>query len=241
MTGASSTLRKTTDGGVNWDTVKTGLSGTLYSVYFVDDSVGWVAGGNGTLIKTTDGGVTWANQITGLTNGTIQSMRFFDRMNGYLGPTVTTLGSLLRTTNGGVTWAAENIGTTFVINRMQFTDPDHGWLAGNSGGILRKNVTATGVNITEISPRSGTYLLEQNYPNPFNPTTRIVFHLRSAMIVRVTVYDLLGREVVRILDATLPAGRYERTFDASGLASGVYLCRIIAGPEVEVRKMLLLR
>ena len=241
MTGASSTLRKTTDGGVNWDTVTTGLSGTLYNVYFVDDSVGWVAGGNGALIKTTDGGTTWANQTTGLTNGTIQSMRFFDRLNGYIGPTVTTFGSLLRTTNGGVTWTAENIGTTFVINCMRFTDADHGWLAGNSGGILRKNAGATAVALRDIPLKPGRIRLEQNFPNPFNPSTRIVFHLAATGHVRMAIYDVLGREVAVLLNEVVDAGRYERTFDATGLASGVYLCRVTAGADGDVRKMLLVR
>ncbi len=73
--------------------------------------------------------------------------------------------------------------------------------------------------------------LEQNYPNPFNPLTSLRYSLRSGSYVALTVYDLLGREVVTVARGFMAAGRFSHVFDASKLASGVYFARLIAVPD----------
>jgi hypothetical protein len=103
--------------------------------------------------------------------------------------------------------------------------------------------------------------LEQNYPNPFNPSTRIRYTVGGAgetgagvsqpasglagglgaSKTSLIVYDLLGREVAVLVDERKAPGSYEVCFDGSGLASGVYVCRLIAGDYVQSRKMALLK
>jgi hypothetical protein len=83
--------------------------------------------------------------------------------------------------------------------------------------------------------------LEQNFPNPFNPSTRIRFSLPSAGMVSLRLCDLLGREVRTVVREHRDAGRHEITFDASGLASGVYFYRLEAGGGALTRKLLLLK
>ena len=90
-----------------------------------------------------------------------------------------------------------------------------------------------------------TFLLAQNYPNPFNPTTHIRFALPEAGHVRLTVYDLLGREVAVLLNERRTAGYYEVAWEARGrageaLSSGVYVYVITAGGERRIRRMVLL-
>lgn len=85
------------------------------------------------------------------------------------------------------------------------------------------------------------FALRQNYPNPFNPTTTFTFDLPSSSHVALVVYDILGREVARLVNETLPAGKYARTFNASGLASGVYIYRLTAGEYSDTKRMLLLK
>jgi hypothetical protein len=91
------------------------------------------------------------------------------------------------------------------------------------------------------------YRLEQNFPNPFNPTTTIQFQLPIASRVRIVVFDLLGRESAVVLDEERPAGFHDVVFDARGLASGAYFCRMMAegiagkGSHSETKRMLLLR
>jgi hypothetical protein len=101
------------------------------------------------------------------------------------------------------------------------------------------------------------YRLEQNYPNPFNPTTRIRFSVGrvvapsgassggvegpAANNVRLGVYDLLGREVVVLVNERKAPGTYEVGFDGSRLASGMYVYRLTAGAHIQSGKMMLLK
>ncbi|MEK9138396.1 MAG: T9SS type A sorting domain-containing protein, partial [Bacteroidota bacterium] len=85
------------------------------------------------------------------------------------------------------------------------------------------------------------FSLEQNYPNPFNPSTTISFTIPHSSFITLKVFDVLGREVATLVNEELRAGRYERTFDGSGLASGVYLLRLQAGSSVQTNKLLLLK
>jgi hypothetical protein len=84
-------------------------------------------------------------------------------------------------------------------------------------------------------------LLFQNYPNPFNPKTVLRYQLPVASDLKLLVYDLLGQEVALLVDGVKAAGRYDVEFDASRLASGVYLYRLIAGNLFQTRKMILVR
>jgi hypothetical protein len=70
------------------------------------------------------------------------------------------------------------------------------------------------------------FALEQNYPNPFNPTTVIVYEVPERSHVTLTVYDILGREVAKLVDETKSVGRHNALFNAMGLATGVYIYRV---------------
>ncbi|MEW6509841.1 MAG: glycoside hydrolase family 2 TIM barrel-domain containing protein [Bacteroidota bacterium] len=87
----------------------------------------------------------------------------------------------------------------------------------------------------------GEFRLLQNYPNPFNPATTIIAEWPTAGPVRLTVYDILGREVARLIDGKLPAGRKVVEFDARRLASGVYFYRLVHAGRVATKQMLLVR
>ncbi|MCC6395993.1 MAG: T9SS type A sorting domain-containing protein, partial [Bacteroidetes bacterium] len=103
-----------------------------------------------------------------------------------------------------------------------------------------KNDPTVGVDDTPgATPES--YALSQNYPNPFNPSTTIKFELPAASLVRLSVFDLLGREVSVLVNEQRSAGVHDVTFDAGRLASGVYLYRLQAGDFVQAHKMVLLK
>ncbi len=101
-------------------------------------------------------------------------------------------------------------------------------------------VSMTGVkDVAQNLPKCSS--LDQNYPNPFNPTTAIRYQLPVASDVRLVVYDLLGRELAVLVNERKMPGSYEVEFDASSLASGMYLYRLQSGNYIETKKMLILK
>ncbi len=85
------------------------------------------------------------------------------------------------------------------------------------------------------------FALEQNYPNPFNPSTRIRYSVPEQAHVTIRVYNMLGEIVATLVNETHSSGRYEVSFDASGLSSGLLIYRIEAGDYMATRKMLFLK
>lgn len=86
-----------------------------------------------------------------------------------------------------------------------------------------------------------TFALEQNYPNPFNPATNIRFSLAESGETMLSVYNIQGQRVATLVNGSLPAGQHTVRFDASALASGIYLTRLRAGNETRLIKMMLVK
>lgn len=110
-------------------------------------------------------------------------------------------------------------------------------VVGRAGALVRQSILFTYAFPTD-------YALDQNYPNPFNPTTTINYQLPYASRVTLTVYDILGCQVKTLVDEMREAGYHQAVFDASGLASGVYIYRLQAtgnGTYHQVKRMLLLK
>jgi photosystem II stability/assembly factor-like uncharacterized protein len=123
--------------------------------------------------------------------------------------------------------------------------------SGTKGGIWIRPLSQV-VDVEDGgSTTIGDLQLMQNYPNPFNPTTRISYSVGRVVAlsgsegpasnVRLAVYDLLGREVAVLAHEKKPAGTYEVEWNAAGLASGVYIYRLVAGSRVESRKMMVMK
>lgn len=105
--------------------------------------------------------------------------------------------------------------------------------------------TARWSNLIGIEP-AGTevpqvYKLYQNYPNPFNPSTTINFDIVKAGIVRIVLYDILGREVKTIVNEYAEPGRFKVVFTADNLASGLYFYRITSNEFTDVKKLLIVK
>jgi mannan endo-1,4-beta-mannosidase len=129
---------------------------------------------------------------------------------------------------------------TIINNRFNYTIPPlsvyHLVIGGGTTDVGREQTVPV------------TIRLEQNYPNPFNPTTVIEYSIAGARDqglgfsdVRLSVYDLLGREVAVLVNERKPAGSYETQFNGKGLASGVYFYRLTAGGFTATKAMVLAR
>jgi len=111
----------------------------------------------------------------------------------------------------------------------------------NSTSHYSEAITVSIITSVDEHQLPTEFALRQNYPNPFNPTTIISFDLPSAGDVMLKVYDMLGREVATLVNEARPAGRYTERFDATGLASGVYLYRLTSPSHSATKKLVLLR
>ncbi|HMQ70031.1 MAG TPA: T9SS type A sorting domain-containing protein [Ignavibacteria bacterium] len=100
-------------------------------------------------------------------------------------------------------------------------------------GSVGINQTSTGIPVE--------YSLSQNYPNPFNPVTNINFSIPKSGFVKITVYNMLGKEVHSLVKEELSAGNYKVDFNAASYPSGIYFYRIEANDFVEIRKMNLIK
>ncbi len=98
------------------------------------------------------------------------------------------------------------------------------------------------IGITNISTEvPDNFVLYQNYPNPFNPSTKIRFDIPKSSIVKLIVYDMIGREVSVLLNEKIKPGSYEYQWDGSDLTSGVYFYKLQAEGFVQVKKMILIK
>lgn len=115
------------------------------------------------------------------------------------------------------------------------------------GAWLGKTVTEPaeipqGSTAEDAGPEvSGSLYLGQNYPNPFNPQTTITYRLPDRGLVRLDVFDVTGRLVTAVVNEIVEAGTHHVSFDASGLASGIYLYRLWSGQETLVRRMVVVK
>ena len=104
--------------------------------------------------------------------------------------------------------------------------------------ITLERATQTSADDSDLPQR---FALEQNYPNPFNPATKIRYDVPNQSHVRIAIYDVLGRQVQMLVNEELNAGTHTVEFDATRLASGVYIYRMEAGSFVQTRKMMLVK
>jgi hypothetical protein len=104
---------------------------------------------------------------------------------------------------------------------------------------LQTDITGTGELPSSVIPKE--FALMQNFPNPFNPSTTINFDLPKSADVRLSVFDLTGREISLVINQKLEAGTHSVQWNASQLASGIYFYKIRAGEFSQTKKMLLVK
>ena len=143
-----------------------------------------------------------------------------------------TNGGLYLTEDEGKSWTKLYDGTVNLI-RLDYNEPRYIYF-GTKFGLMRMRDTL----VTEVEDDSGNipvnFSLSQNYPNPFskgsggNPTTTVKFQLPEQAVVKIALYDILGRKVKEIFNQSEEAGTYKLQLDGNGLGSGVYILQMNA-------------
>jgi hypothetical protein len=155
---------------------------------------------------------------------------------------------LSRSTDGGASWSP-NMKLSGLSNYPRTSN----WyvnISSKTGGgtdsvvvtwaMLRNIAIINGISQIGTEIPKG-YSLEQNYPNPFNPVTNIRFSIPKSSIVKLSVYDIAGKEVGTLVSGSLNAGIYNADLDASGLSSGVYFYRLVTDGYTDTKKMILVK
>lgn len=232
------TQYQTSDAGTTWQRVRDfppfAVAGDAYTrVSFVSALEGYLSCAN-RLYKTIDGGNHWS--LLSQLPSNIADLAFISAGEGY----VIMNNQLYKTTDNGIVWTWQRpINNTIEYLRGCLLTTSGGKAYLVSGDTLYVASRPTGVNNQLAIPE--TFSLGQNYPNPFNPSTTISFSLPRDAFVSLIVYDLLGREIIRLVDERMGQGMHSVELEAGGLSSGIYFYRIKSGSFQAIKKMLLVK
>jgi photosystem II stability/assembly factor-like uncharacterized protein len=237
--GANCNLYKTTDGGNIWDKVPLPLDWTnTIDLKFSSKHLGTVCGES--IFHTRDGGDQWT-EVPSI-NRIFTDMHFKDSLNGWM---VGEWGNIYRTMDGGSTWDRfEHDATSAALRALTFSDNLNGWAAGRGGTIIKIDDAMTGISNPAIDQYNQGLL--QNYPNPFTSLTNISYTVTQAGMVRLSIFDLSGRQVAMLVNERKPAGKHTIQWDGTDeygrfVPSGLYICRLISGEETWSSIMILTR
>jgi|GEM_PF-2134935 len=224
-------LYRTDDEGQSWN--QTGTIPGGGSLQLDRDIDGTMFGtGGGDVYRSTDDGVSWTAFTDGLPEAESPGELKVTHGFVYIG-----MDSLVyRSPANAAGWI--QLGSRLPAKPTAFAQNAEGTpLTGTNRGILRFDAS---VRVPTVPPFA-TADLEQNRPNPFKPATQIRYELPSPGDVRLSVHDLLGREVKLLINERKPAGTYQIRFDGSGLPAGIYMYRLLWNDHAISRKMILLK
>lgn len=233
-------LWKTTDGGLNW--TETNFDVYADVIKFYDKDFGLLVHVPD-IYRTTNGGISWQNysiQVASPNPGL--DVEFVPNnpskiwMSNYSG--------LFFSNDSGRTWAKQNIQDITSAFDLAFTNENTGWLLCSEGKLFYTNNNGGLISgVVQEKNIPAAFQLLQNYPNPFNPETTIRFQLSELSFVTLKVYDVLGREVVTLVNEFRQPGIHNTTFNINNysLPSGTYFYRLTAGDFYSTQKMVLLK
>jgi photosystem II stability/assembly factor-like uncharacterized protein len=248
--GTGYTLLRTTDGGAAWTSTAPSAPYqymTGVAIHSSDPAKIWVTysgyGEGNKVFASTNGGGDWTNVSGSLPNVPVNCIVYqhntADRI--FVG---TDIGVYYR--DGTVSdWQDYNVNLpNVVIDDLEIQYSIGQIRVATYGRGIWESPVELGSAVTVKSATKdlpGEFMLQQNHPNPFNPSTTFTYELPNSSVVRLSVYDMLGREVSTLVNGDQDAGYHEVRFDGSNLPTGVYFYRMQAGSYVETKKLLLIR
>lgn len=248
VVGDKGTILRSTDTGFNWENVS--IPDTTFNFYAISQRNAntmqsgdrFVAvGSGGKIYKSTDIGATWQQKSSGTTN-TLRSVYFLTLDSGV---TVGDNGTIRLTTNGGETWFTDPFFNSPSGRNYKYVSCVHKqsntfYAVSDTAYFVSDDPVIAGINnISTEAP--GEFYVSQNYPNPFNPATKLKFQLPKSGQVKLTVFDVLGKELETLVNEELLAGTYEYEWNGISRPSGVYFYRLEASGFTETRKMVLVK
>jgi hypothetical protein len=209
----------------------------IYTLY-----TGTAVGNPGKIIKTINSGISWNFQSSPVPFS-LRSVFFINENTGFIAGHG---GLIMKTIDGGEVWNIQTIGVYSPLKSIFFVNADTGFAVGEYGTIL-KTITGGTIGIKKISsiiPEKS--YLHQNYPNPFNPATVIKFDIHAKSNIKLSVFDITGKEIELLVDKELTSGSYEIIWNARQsepltYPSGIYFYRMLSNDFIQSKKMLYIK
>jgi hypothetical protein len=237
--GTGSGVFLSTNRGMTWVPVSTGLTDSTVQCFAVSGSTLFAGTEAGGVFRTTDRGASWTAVNNGFTNPDVKCM---EAQGTRIFAAGAKRGAVFLSENSGDTWTMVDTGMIYLqIPALEASDST--LFAGTRGAGVWRRPLREMVTAVDDAPAGVplSFALEQNYPNPFNPSSTITFELPRSSDVKLSVFDLLGREISVLVNERREAGVHQVKFDGSGLASGVYFYRLKAGEIVATKRSILVR
>ncbi len=261
IVGTDGNILKTEDTGQSWTNIYSGVVENLRDIEFTDRETGFVVGNFGRILKSVDGGDTWYKTNSG-TQENIYSIAFLNETKGWVG----TESGMRYTTDGGESWQG-------VPLRYQHGAIHHIKLDHDGNGYAYTFYSAVPMEWDTENEYSGSYVMLQrmlssaagfynpekahqpdveqiglfpNYPNPFNASTHIDYYLPRGGVARIAIFDIQGRRIKTLVNASKPSGQHSTTWNgytdsSRQVGSGVYLYQLQCNGQTRNRKLILLK
>ena len=220
-------ILRTTDGGNQWQSTNLEESGVVYQpldIFFLNENEGYASTKEGVLFKSTNGGSSWQKSYTFDEEAYKGIVYFVSEQEGwYLSPK-----TVWHTTDGGDTWGNGSYFDVY-LNDLYFINEKQGWLAGNTGLVAWYSF----VGVDEINESSKALTFS---PNPATDNVVIALVGKSAKIVALEVWNMMGQKVIerRGLNIT---GSYK--LDVSSLKSGTYIIKVYSSGGNRIGKLVI--
>jgi len=236
--GEAGTLLKINEGS-QVSKVSTGHSVPFYDIYFPTENTGFIVGYNGRILKVDrSGGQETFTQIPSGVTTPLNEIYFPTSNVGYIAGEG---GVMLKSTDGGDSWLPQYTGTQNGLRSLYFIDEAEGWVAG-AGVSIMKTENGGGAVITPGIANNEIEKYHINlYPNPATNETWIEFELTEKSKVKISTYDLAGRQIDIIAEEDQYTGTIRYNYNTSNLSKGVYLVIVEIGRERQARKLVILR
>ncbi|MBS1513782.1 MAG: T9SS type A sorting domain-containing protein [Bacteroidetes bacterium] len=225
-------------GGTSWTQINGNLTGNSQAINELRCANGkiYVVTEAG-IYSSTNNGTNWINLNPSLSTTSIWSLSILNS-NIFIG----TANKIYLSTNDGINWSDITAGLPANPNVTEIAYNNQYIFAMLQTGAVYRLLKSSVIGINNISSEvPSKYSLSQNYPNPFNPVTNIEFSLPEKSFVKLSVYDISGRQVAQLVNENLSAGTFKYDFNAENLTSGTYFYKLETDKFSETKKMILLK
>ncbi|MCB0731672.1 MAG: T9SS type A sorting domain-containing protein [Ignavibacteriae bacterium] len=232
---------KTIDGGLSWE-LKYEKSMAPFilptKISFPSAEIVWGVSYYGDIIKTEDGGDSWFQVNQGESFDVISDIYSFNKDVFWISDHS---GKNLVTFDGGINWTRPAIFQDKGIRSFSKISDSEFYAIGGLANIIKVNISNNIVQVQNDKIIKNEFHLNQNFPNPFNPTTTISYAIPKKGLVKIKIFDNLGRKIDELVNKQQLPGNYEVQFNAKSLPSGIYFYQLTFGDFSETKKLLFLK